>query len=167
MSRAQRHWIPLVIVALTAIGGCMAPEKGARHARPLPPRRMRFQVVAVSMGAITWERIALDVREYTCAPGDSFGGGRPPNCGQEEGPFILVGIKNDTTAIIRYPSCVSVLRGWGALYWEGGRERVLKGPGPDTVTVTPRWRHFATWTIDGGCSYSIRVNAGSAAWGSS
>lgn len=140
-------------VALVAISAC-APRERARQAK----QTVQLQVLVV--GYSNWARAENaakpDVREYSCAAGDTFGGGRPPACCQDEGPFVLVSALNDSTAVIRYPRCLVVLRSWAWI--AGSFDRAIeRNNGPDTITVTTNWRHFNTYVTDGGCAYSVRI----------
>ena len=144
----------LLLLTVTAVSACSTRERGADPGRAR--QTMRFEVVAV--GYSSWERwekaTTLDVREYACAVGDSFGGGRPPNCCADDGPFVFVAIANESTARVRYPSCLAVLIGWScAPLPMDSRAR----SGPDTLAVTTDWSHFGTHATDGGCLYSVRV----------
>ena len=157
LTRNQRAQVALAVLAVATALGCSTREQSAGPTRA--QQSMRFQVLCV--GYSNWARwedaTSLDVREYTCAPGDSFGGGSPPNCCQNEGPFVLVAVANDSTALVRYPSGLAVQRGW-AIVARPLDQGEASRRGPDTLTVSTKWRHFATETIDGGCVYSVRIN---------
>jgi hypothetical protein len=143
-------FLALLVLALMAGPACTSLER--------PKRTVQLQVLVV--GYSSWARAEEsanpDVREYNCAPGDTFGAGRLPECCDREGPFILVSITGDSTAVIRYPRCLDMTRGFASWYvlpvQPSPRRR-----GPDTVEVSTDWRHFDTHVTDGGCAYSVRI----------
>lgn len=151
---SRRARFVVMLLALTTFSGCSPGERGFESSRAGHP--VRFQVVAVGYSTwSSWETSTkLDVREYACAEGDSFGGGRPPNCCESEGPFVFIAATSESTALVRYPSCLSVLKGWSCAPLPLDSSLAS---GPDTLTVSTNWSHFGTHVTDGGCLYSVRV----------
>jgi hypothetical protein len=146
------------LLAVAVLGaGCYGPKRQS-DTRPT----LRFQFVCEGGRESIRQPRNLDVHEYSAAVGESFGGEKPPCCA---GDFILLAITGERQALVQYPGGLDVMQ-----YWDPSPrpfQKLERGPGPDTLTITTAWRHFTTRVIDGGCYVSVRVMRqpnDSAAW---
>lgn len=139
----------LLSILLTA-GGCSGREHLA-----IAKSTIRLQLVCEGYGEVGGTQDSprlLDVREFSPALGDTFGGGSPACCCEHA--FVLMAITNGRQALVRYSDCLLVTKHWGPSYSD---LEVAERRGPDTLTITTDWRHLATGSVCGGCYISVRI----------
>lgn len=139
----RRSALIISVAIATLVSGCH-PERPRRAAA-------HFQVVR----EFYWVRSphdprALDVFDYTPAVGDTFGPGGFN--------FVVAALPDTDRAILNFPPGLAVMNGWWLhSYGDSANPYHSLRGGGDTVTVTTRWTHFSTQSVDAGSYVSVRM----------